>query len=45
MHCDISFFWHSTLDPRLSTFQYLAEESNPVLQIRSLPCSSVTLAR
>src|SRR5262245_31702661 len=25
--------------------QYLAEESNPVLQIRSLPCSSITLAR
>ena len=25
--------------------KYLAEESNPVLQIRSLPCWSVTLAR
>ena len=34
-----------SLDSRLSTIQHLAEESNPVLQIRSLPCSSITLAR
>jgi hypothetical protein len=40
----LGFIRHSEI--RHSSFiKYLAEESNPVVQIRSLPCSSITLAR